>query len=243
MRTKIGILLLVLLLAVSFTGCGDRDISGDTESGSNVSEDADGGKTKDIDDSGDDIETHGKEPAEGNDSPDESRNGTLTEEPAEPVNNTGQLTGSNGQGSNIAQESKEDPVLTCTFSITCHTVFDNLDKLDPVKLEILPEDGVIYKAKKVEFQKGENVFDVLLRETKASRLHMEFSSNPALKSKYVEGINNLYEFDCGVLSGWTYKINGKGVGIGSSNYILSDGDTVEWVYTCDQGRDVGVTAE
>ena len=26
---------------------------------------------------------------------------------------------------------------------------------------------------------------------------MEHSSNPALGSYYVEGINNLYEFDCG----------------------------------------------
>ena len=72
---------------------------------------------------------------------------------------------------------------------------------------------------------------------------MESNSNPVLMSKYVEGIHNLYEFDAGELSGWTYKINGKGVGYGSSSSYPSDGDTVEWVYTCDQGRDVGVTAE
>ena len=70
---------------------------------------------------------------------------------------------------------------------------------------------------------------------------MESNSNPALKSKYVEGIHNLYEFDAGELSGWTYKINGEGVGYGSSSSYPVDGDKIEWIYTCNQGKDIGVT--
>ena len=131
-------------------------------------------------------------------------------------------------------------VYHCTISITCNTVFDNLDKLELSKLDILPTDGIILSKSEVEVSEGQSVFDVLLRVTRDNKIHMEFSSNPAFNSKYIEGINNLYEFDCGELSGWTYKVNGKGVGYGSSNYTLSDGDVVEWVYTCDQGRDVGL---
>ena len=56
---------------------------------------------------------------------------------------------------------------------------------------------------------------------------------------YIEGIANLYEFDCGELSGWMYRVNGEFPNVGCSLYKLKDGDTVEWVYTCDLGRDVG----
>lgn len=130
-----------------------------------------------------------------------------------------------------------------TLSIDCLTALANLDKLDAVKVQLLPDDGFFLPAKEVELNPGETVFDVLLRETRANGIHMEFTKNPALSSSYVEGIGNLYEFDCGELSGWTYLVNGKGIGYGSSSYVLADGDVVEWRYTCDQGRDVGVTAE
>ena len=58
-------------------------------------------------------------------------------------------------------------------------------------------------------------------------------------SVYVQGINNLYEFSCGELSGWMYRVNGVFPNYGCSKYVLKDGDVVEWVYTCDLGRDVG----
>lgn len=138
------------------------------------------------------------------------------------------------------EEQSQKKKLKCTFSINCSTVFDNLDKIDKEILKVLPNDGWIYPAKEIEFKDDESVFDILLRITKQEKIHMESNSNPVLKSKYVEGINNLYEFDAGELSGWTYKVNGKGMGYGSSSSYLKDGDIVEWVYTCDQGRDVEV---
>ncbi|WP_337100948.1 DUF4430 domain-containing protein [Paenibacillus sp. YIM B09110] len=133
-------------------------------------------------------------------------------------------------------KSKE---LTVTLSVSAATILDNLDKLDKDKLEVLPKDGVIYKARKVTFYEGESVFDVLLREMKANKIHMEFEMTPIYNSNYIEGINNLYEFDCGELSGWMYKVNGWFPNYGSSRYTLKDGDVVDWVYTCDLGRDVG----
>ena len=56
---------------------------------------------------------------------------------------------------------------------------------------------------------------------------------------YIEGIHNLYEFDCGDLSGWMYKVNGWFPNYGCSRYQLKQGDVIEWVYTCDLGKDVG----
>ncbi len=42
-------------------------------------------------------------------------------------------------------------------------------------------------------------------------------------SYYVEGIGNLYEFDCGSESGWMCKVNGWFPNYGCSSYTLSDG--------------------
>lgn len=39
-------------------------------------------------------------------------------------------------------------------------------------------------------------------------------------SAYIEGINNLYEFDCGSLSGWMYKVNEWFPNYGCSRYVL-----------------------
>ena len=127
----------------------------------------------------------------------------------------------------------------CTLSITCNTILDNLDKFDQSKLEVLPKDGVIYKTKDVVFYEGESVFDVLLRETRENKIHMEFVETPIYNSNYIEGINNIYEFDCGELSGWMYKVNDWFPNYGCSRYQLKDGDKIEWVYTCDLGKDVG----
>ncbi|WP_018758253.1 DUF4430 domain-containing protein [Paenibacillus terrigena] len=130
-------------------------------------------------------------------------------------------------------------ILTATLSVTSKSILDNLDDFNPDKLEMLPEDGVIYKAQKVTFYEGESVFDVLLREMRNNKIHMEFSMTPIYNSNYIEGINNIYEFDCGELSGWMYKVNGWFPNYGSSRYVLKDSDVIEWVYTCDLGRDVG----
>ncbi len=138
----------------------------------------------------------------------------------------------------------QDAVITdvahsCTLSVRCDTILKNMKHLDKEKVELVPEDGVIFPATSVTFYEGESVFNVLLREMKKNRIHMEFENTPIYNSAYIEGINNLYEFDCGELSGWMYKVNGWFPNYGCSRYRLKPGDVVEWVYTCDLGRDVG----
>lgn len=128
---------------------------------------------------------------------------------------------------------------TCTLSVRCDTILDNLDWLVPEKVELVPEDGVIFPASTVTFYEGESVFNVLQREMKKAGIHLEFENTPMYNSAYIEGICNLYEFDCGERSGWMYKVNGWFPNYGCSRYQLKDGDVVEWVYSCDQGADVG----
>ena len=120
-----------------------------------------------------------------------------------------------------------------------HFVVDNLSELDPDKLELIPSNGVILAPTTVTFYEGESVFDVLQRVCKDNNIHIEFSWTPIYNSAYIEGIHNLYEFDCGALSGWMYRVNGWYPNYGCSRYQLADGEVVEWRYTCDLGEDVG----
>ncbi len=137
------------------------------------------------------------------------------------------------------QTVNKEQAYTCTFSIECSTILNNLDMLDPEKLEMVPSGGVILSKTTVTFYDGESVYDVLQRVCKEKGIHMEAAWTPIYNSAYVEGIHNLYEFDCGALSGWMYKVNGWYPNYGSSRYQLKDGDVVEWRYTCDLGNDIG----
>jgi len=137
------------------------------------------------------------------------------------------------------QEVNKGKTYTCTFSIECSTILNNLSELDPDKLELVPSNGVILAPIKVTFYEGESVFDVLQRVCKENNIHLESSWTPIYNSAYIEGIHNLYEFDCGALSGWMYRVNGWYPNYGCSRYQLADGEVVEWRYTCDLGEDVG----
>ena len=83
------------------------------------------------------------------------------------------------------------------------------------------------------------MFDVLQQVCRAQGIHMESTWTPAYNSAYIEGIGNLYEFDCGELSGWMYKVNDWFPNYGCSRYQLHEGDNVSWLYTCDMGVDIG----
>lgn len=128
---------------------------------------------------------------------------------------------------------------TCTLSVKCDTILDNIAWLDEKKRDILPKDGIIFPETTVTFYDGESVFNLLVREMKRNKIHLEFENTPIYNSAYIEGISNIYEFDCGELSGWMYKVNDWFPNYGSSRYQLKPGDKVEFVYTCDLGVDVG----
>lgn len=128
---------------------------------------------------------------------------------------------------------------TCTLSVECSSIFNNLSDLEPDKLDVLPKNGVIFAAQTVIFYEGESVYDVLKRVCRENRIHMEASWTPMYNSAYVEGIGNLYEFDCGSGSGWMYRVDGWYPNYGCSRYQLKQGETIEWRYTCDLGKDIG----
>ncbi|WP_242971912.1 DUF4430 domain-containing protein [Haloimpatiens massiliensis] len=139
------------------------------------------------------------------------------------------------------QDVKIDPSRAhyCILSVRCNTILDNMEDLRKGKECMVPRDGVIYKRRRAVYYEGESVYNVLSREMARNRIHMDFEFTPMYNSVYIKGIHNLYEFDCGPLSGWMYKVNGWFPNYGCSRYLLKPGDNIEWEYTCDLGRDVG----
>lgn len=133
----------------------------------------------------------------------------------------------------------EDTTLKCTFSISCATILDNMSDLAEEKIDLVPKDGWIVKPVTVTFNEGESVFDVLKKFCMDNKIHMEYSFTPIFNSAYIEGIGNLYEFDCGSMSGWMYKVNDWFPNYGVSRYQLQNGDNVSILYTCNLGYDIG----
>ena len=127
----------------------------------------------------------------------------------------------------------------CTISVDCSVILNHMEDLKETKKEFVPEDGCILAETEVSFKGGETVFDVLKQVCGEKNIHLASSYTPLYKSHYVEGINQIYEFDCGKNSGWMYSVNGTYPNYGCSSYKLKDGDKVEWKYTCSLGSDIG----
>lgn len=135
-------------------------------------------------------------------------------------------------------ETKSTDTLICSLTVRCDLVFKNAHTLANEKLSILPQDGMIFHQENIVFYAGESVFNVLARELKKNKIHIDFVNTPMYNTVYIRGIANLYEHDAGELSGWIYVVNGNVPGYGCSDYILKNGDKIEFVYTCDLGKDI-----
>ncbi|MBR7162259.1 MAG: DUF4430 domain-containing protein, partial [Clostridia bacterium] len=128
------------------------------------------------------------------------------------------------------QAPKENVVGTVTLAIRCDVLNGKTE------LSYIPEDGVILEKTEFAIAEGESVFDILEEAVRSNRLQMEYGGTGELI--YIKGIGYLYELAHGDLSGWIYRVNGESPSVGCASYTLSDGDTVEWHYTLNQGKDI-----
>ena len=133
---------------------------------------------------------------------------------------------------------------TVTIAIRVDTLLKHWDLLDPAlqSEKYVPHSGVILKPTTYELlSENDTVWDILQRATKEHKIQMEYqgANENIYSSVYIEGINHLYEFSAGELSGWMYNVNGVFPNYGCSQYVLQDGDVIEWHYTVDLGRDLG----
>ena len=125
---------------------------------------------------------------------------------------------------------KEEVAGTVTLVIRCDTV------LGKTSGEYIPEDGIILDVTEFQIEDGDTVYDILCEA--ARRYDIQMESTGSGKMAYISGINYIYEFDFGELSGWMYFVNGSEPSVGCGGYNLSDGDVIEWHYTCSLGEDL-----
>ena len=133
-------------------------------------------------------------------------------------------------------EEPEQTGDTVTLTIRCDTAVNNGMHLESKWAGIVPASGCILDTTTFEVEDGDTVFDVLCQARDKFKLHMQYKG--AGSGIYVEGINNLYEFDGGRWSGWMYCVNDWYPNYGCGVYYLQPGDVIEWNYTCDLGCDL-----
>ncbi len=141
---------------------------------------------------------------------------------------------------NVKENNPEkDKKTYCELFVSCNSINNDISRLSKEKHFLVPTDGVLLKTVKVDFEIGDSAFDVLFKKLREERIHLEFTKTPFTESVYIEGIGNIYEFDCGELSGWQYSVNGEFLSVASSDYTVKDGDKIAFLYTCDLGKDIG----
>ncbi len=124
--------------------------------------------------------------------------------------------------------AKEHIVGSVVMSIRCDTVA-GAD-------ENIPKNGIILDATDIDISEGDTVYTVLTEAARKYKIQFENDGNASYV--YISGINYLYEFDYGDLSGWVYTVNGERPSVGAGAYKLKDGDVIEWRYTLDLGNDL-----
>lgn len=144
------------------------------------------------------------------------------------------LTSFKTAGNYYSPVSKPDSVGKVSISIRCDTVLGKSESSH------IPKDGIILDTTELEITENQTVYDLLTDAAKTYNIQVENSGVNGQNSSmaYIRGINYIYEFDFGELSGWMYKVNGQTPSVGCGEYVLSPGDKVEWLYTCDLGKDI-----
>lgn len=125
-----------------------------------------------------------------------------------------------------------ESALTCTLTIDCTRILENMDKFNAAKKEFLPKDGIVVAQKSVSFKEGETVLDMLKSYCEDNKIQIEALYTEAYKSYYIKGINQIYEKDCGEESGWAYFVNDVMPTVDAGSYVLKAGDKVGFIYFC-----------
>lgn len=126
---------------------------------------------------------------------------------------------------NTAPEPDTPAQITVTLSIRCDNAVGQSDAA--------PGSGVFLSPCTVSVPEGSSVFTALKAACATQGITLVYNGNERMQTIYIEGINGLFEKDCGPTSGWKYRVNGSVSGLGCSAVFLSAHDTIEWYYAID----------
>ncbi|MBZ9569643.1 DUF4430 domain-containing protein [Patescibacteria group bacterium] len=89
-------------------------------------------------------------------------------------------------------------------------------------------EGNIENFEGIRLSGEKTVFDLLKKVTEENNLELSFKESPGL-GVFIESIDNVAN-DFENNKWWQYWVNGEYAQVGASNFILKDGDLVEWKY-------------
>lgn len=121
----------------------------------------------------------------------------------------------------------ENPVGTVTITIRCDTIVGKSNDAH------VPQNGIILDVERYEIEEGETAYDILVQAARKHKISVDEKS-----PEYIRGIGYIYEKQYGSLSGWMFYVNGVASGDACNQYVLKDGDRIEWLYSCDIGNDL-----
>lgn len=131
----------------------------------------------------------------------------------------------------------QDLAGTVCLKVSCEKVVA-LAESDAADIsDSLPTDGIVAEVKDYPFYTGETVFDVLLKVLKENKIAINYTGGA--KDAYVKSISGISDGQFGTMSGWIYTINGEFASVGCSQYLLSDGDKIEFNYSVNMADDFG----
>lgn len=130
---------------------------------------------------------------------------------------------------------------TAKITIECKTAAEkkSTGELKDAVEAVIPSDGIILPETEVKLKNGDTVLSLLLRTCKEKKIHTSYQGETSIGTAYVDGIGNLFEKDCGKKSGWMYTVDGDLPMLGVDEFDLKGGENIVFMYTCNNGKDVG----
>lgn len=113
----------------------------------------------------------------------------------------------------------------------CSAALAAMDRIDEDinPASVIPTDGAVIKESDIYAEEGAAAFDALIAAAREQRVAVDYVGS--LYGVYVRGIGHIYEFGFGDMSGWIYKVNGESPDVSAGEFVLSEGDRVEFIYT------------
>ena len=96
--------------------------------------------------------------------------------------------------------------------------------------------GYLVSPLTIEVKKKSTVYDAL------ESLGLKLTTTGDRKNIYIAGINDIFEFEHGLYSGWLYQVNGHFPNKSMGSYYLDEGDCIEICYTTNGGKDISEEA-
>lgn len=116
----------------------------------------------------------------------------------------------------------------CTVTIDCSVILNNMGNLTDGKEAYVPSNGYILKDYSLTAKQGESVYSLLKRACDENNIPLNATDSGF--GKYVYGINNLDQKDCGSESGWKYSVNGIYPGRSCDAEKIKSNTKIVWKY-------------